>query len=534
MNGDLPSPGTIEISAGLDGPASLSPASAILIHAEQGFGDALQFVRFVPAVAARGGRVVLEVPQPLVRLVRTVAGAAQVVAAGDPLPAFDCHCPLLSLPRVLGTDQTSIPDTVPYLSVPAEASSAWAHRLAASSGLRVGVVWAGTTVGALDLRLLRPLWEVADISWFSLQVGDHSGDASLLDGVQIADLSPWLSDFAETAAAVCHLDLVITVDTAVAHLAGALGRPTWLVLPYASEWRWLLERRDSPWYPDRATIPPAKGGRLAWRDARGRRSPRSDRPALKRPMAECGATGYTGAAAATVCVNRNASPTADRDARSCRLHRVFDQSHRQPHFPDRERGHSGRRRGPEPTSGGAGLPGRLSGHGQDGTPEHPRQVPRGARHLHQLDDPLPLSPLLQAGAEHHMIGRLRSEGKMARYVLAVSLSLVLAVVELSGCTPQATVASSQDMIPAMAPGMARVWFLRGWDAPSGQSFVYGAAPIVSANGAPVGGIPVGAAFFRDFSPGTYSFTVEPYGLPTPHRSPSNWRLERRATCKPSG
>ncbi len=106
---------------------------------------------------------------------------------------------------------------------------------------------------------------------------------------------------------------------------------------------------------------------------------------------------------------------------------------------------------------------------------------------------------------------------MARYVLAVSLSLVLAVVELSGCTPQATVASSQDMIPAMAPGMARVWFLRGWDAPSGQSFVYGAAPIVSANGAPVGGIPVGAAFFRDFPPGTYSFTVEPYGLPTPHQ-----------------
>ena len=232
----------------------------ILIHAEQGFGDALQFVRFVPAVAARGGRVVLEVPQPLVRLVRTVAGAAQVVAAGDPLPAFDCHCPLLSLPRVLGTDQTSIPDTVPYLSVPAEASSAWAHRLAASSGLRVGVVWAGTTVGALDLRLLRPLWEVADISWFSLQVGDHSGDASLLDGVQIADLSPWLSDFAETAAAVCHLDLVITVDTAVAHLAGALGRPTWLVLPYASEWRWLLERRDSPWYPTARLFRQRKAG----------------------------------------------------------------------------------------------------------------------------------------------------------------------------------------------------------------------------------------------------------------------------------
>jgi tetratricopeptide (TPR) repeat protein len=227
---------------------------SILIHAEQGFGDALQFVRYAPAVAERGGTVVLEVPEPLVRLGRTVAGVSHVVARGDPLPAFDCHCPLLSLPRVFKTNLATIPNAVPYLRVPSEASAGWAERIAAAPGLRVGLVWAGTTVGAIDprhidLRLLQALWQVAGISWFSLQVGDRSGDISSLGGVKVADLSPWLADFAETAAAVCHLDLVISVDTSVAHLAGSLARPTWLLLRYAPDWRWLIEREDSPWYP---------------------------------------------------------------------------------------------------------------------------------------------------------------------------------------------------------------------------------------------------------------------------------------------
>jgi tetratricopeptide (TPR) repeat protein len=226
----------------------------ILIHAEQGFGDTLQFIRYVPAVAERGGRVVLEVPKKLVRLARTVTGASRVVAAGDPLPEFDCHCPLLSLPRVFETNLATIPGDVPYLSVPAEASSVWPKRIATASGLRVGLVWAGNAVGAMDprhidLRLLQPLWEVPDISWFALQVGDRSRDLSLHDGVKIGDLSPWLADFGETAAAVRCLDLLITVDTSVAHLAGALGRPIWLLLQYAPDWRWLLEREDNPWYP---------------------------------------------------------------------------------------------------------------------------------------------------------------------------------------------------------------------------------------------------------------------------------------------
>jgi tetratricopeptide (TPR) repeat protein len=221
----------------------------ILIHAEQGFGDTLQFVRYVPAVAERGGRVVLEVPAPLIRLARMVAGASEVVAAGDSLPAFDCHCPLLSLPRLFKTNLATIPNAVPYLRVPAKASAGWAERIPTTPGLRVGIVWAGTAVGAIDLRLLQPLWEVDRVSWFSLQVGDRSGDILSLGGAKITDLSPWLADFAETAAAICRLELVISVDTSVAHLAGALGRPIWLLLRYPPEWRWLLEREDSPWYP---------------------------------------------------------------------------------------------------------------------------------------------------------------------------------------------------------------------------------------------------------------------------------------------
>src|SRR5207245_2662018 len=143
-----------------------------LIHAEQGFGDTLQFVRYVPAVAERGGRVVLEVPEPLVRLARTVTGVSEVVAAGDPLPAFDCHCPLLSLPRVFKTNLATIPNAMPYISVPTDAAVPWAERIGAEPGLRVGLVWAGTAVGAIDLQLLQSILEVADVGWFSLQVGD--------------------------------------------------------------------------------------------------------------------------------------------------------------------------------------------------------------------------------------------------------------------------------------------------------------------------------------------------------------------------
>jgi hypothetical protein len=168
--------------------------------------------------------------------------------------------PLLSLPRVLGTNLATIPNAVPYLSPPAAAAAAWAERIGGASGARIGLVWAGTTIGALDPRQLDRLWDVAGISWFSLQVGDWSDRPALPEGVNLVDLSPWLADFAETAAAVCHLDLVIAVDTAVAHLAGALARPTWVMLPATPDWRWLLGRQDSPWYPTMRLFRQRKAG----------------------------------------------------------------------------------------------------------------------------------------------------------------------------------------------------------------------------------------------------------------------------------
>jgi tetratricopeptide (TPR) repeat protein len=243
----------------------LLAGQTILIHAEQGFGDTLQFLRYVPLVAGRGGRVVLEAPRAVARLARTVTGASEVVAAGDALPPFDRHCPLLSLPRVFGTTLATIPGDAPYLSVPREAASPWAERIADAPGLKVGLAWCGSLAGIvdrrpIDLQLLHALSAVPGVSWFSLQVGDRSRDLSSLEGWEIADLSPLLSDFAETAAAVSRLDLVITIDTSVAHLAGALGRPTWVLLPYNSDWRWLRGRRDSPWYPTARLFRQARPG----------------------------------------------------------------------------------------------------------------------------------------------------------------------------------------------------------------------------------------------------------------------------------
>jgi hypothetical protein len=200
-------------------------------------------------VAERGGTVVLEVPEPLLRIVSTVAGVSRVIATGDPLPPFDCHCPLLSLPRAFKTKLATIPNAVPYLRAPPNAAATWAERIGETRGLKVGLVWAGTSAGAIALRALQPMFEVDDVSWYSLQVGENCADLLSFDRVEIADLSPWLVDFAETAAAVCQLDLVISVATSVAHLAGALGRPVWILLPSAAEWRWLVQRQDSPWYP---------------------------------------------------------------------------------------------------------------------------------------------------------------------------------------------------------------------------------------------------------------------------------------------
>jgi predicted O-linked N-acetylglucosamine transferase (SPINDLY family)/ADP-heptose:LPS heptosyltransferase len=233
--------------------------NAILLHAEQGFGDIFMLLRYVPMVAARGGRVILEVPRAVERLAARLAGGPfTIVRTGTPLPAFDVHCPLMSLPLAFATRLDTIPATIPYLSPMPDAMARWHRRLAASAGMKIGFAWAGNPqhkndrVRSLAIERFAPLIEVAGASWHSLQVGPRAGDlARLPEPIRkaVVDLAPELADFAETAAAIRNLDLVITVDTAVAHLAGALGTPAWIMLPYDPDWRWLLERGDSPWYP---------------------------------------------------------------------------------------------------------------------------------------------------------------------------------------------------------------------------------------------------------------------------------------------
>jgi len=228
----------------------------ILLHSEQGAGDAIQFVRYVEAVVNRGGRVLLSIPASLIALFEAIPGVAEVNRHGDLLPRFDVHCPLLSLPRVLGTTQASLPDRVPYLSVPMVArsrSQAWIG--AETPGLKVGLVWAGNPQHQNDrnrsipFSTLAPLFELAGVRWFSLQLGAHAADLVQAPAGRILDLSPHLQDYVDTAAVLEQLDLILSVDTSVAHLAGALARPTWILLPCVPDWRWMLGRNDSPWYP---------------------------------------------------------------------------------------------------------------------------------------------------------------------------------------------------------------------------------------------------------------------------------------------
>lgn len=225
----------------------------LLLYAEQGLGDTLQFCRFVPAIAA-GRRVVIEVQRPLLPLLTGLPGIEGIVARGDPLPPFDLHCPLLSLPRVLGTTLETIPRATSYLRADPQRAAAWRARVGQLDGLRVGLVWAGNQTMSGDRRRSIPLErfsELADLqglSFVSLQKGP-AGSQSPPPGLTLHDWTEDLHDFGETAALIEALDLVISVDTGVAHLAGALGRPVWLLNRFDRCWRWLLNRDDSPWYP---------------------------------------------------------------------------------------------------------------------------------------------------------------------------------------------------------------------------------------------------------------------------------------------
>jgi tetratricopeptide (TPR) repeat protein len=228
----------------------------ILIHAEQGLGDTLQFCRYVTLVAARGGRVVLLVQPALKRILAGLDGAAEIVGFGEALPPYDLHCPLLRLPRRFQTRIETIPPP-PKLAAPAADAEFWREVLGEQDGKRrIGLAWAGNPEHLNDynrsapLAALAPLLRLEQIDWVSLQQQVPDRDrAALLAETTLLQPGEALTDLAATAGLIDGLDLVLSVDTAVAHLAGALAKPVWVMLPYAPEWRWLGARDDSPWYP---------------------------------------------------------------------------------------------------------------------------------------------------------------------------------------------------------------------------------------------------------------------------------------------
>ena len=227
----------------------------ILLHCEQGLGDTIQFCRYAPLIAAMGARVVLEVQSPLLGLLQGLDGVAQIVAKGDSLPPFDFHCPLLSLPLALKTDENSIPRHHAYVTGTAAQRAKWGQKLGEKTKPRVGLAWSGNAVYKNDhnrsMALSTLLEDLPDsCTYFSLQKEARPADQDVLNE------TPWihhfgneLTDFTDTAALCALMDVVVCVDTSVAHLSATLGRPTWILLPYSADWRWMLYRSDSPWYP---------------------------------------------------------------------------------------------------------------------------------------------------------------------------------------------------------------------------------------------------------------------------------------------
>jgi len=231
----------------------------ILLHAEQGLGDTLQFCRYAPLVAALGATVWLEVQAPLHTLLTQLPGVAGVFEAGAVLPGFDYHCPLLSLPLALRTRLDTIPAQVAYLQSDPAKTAHWSARLASPHQPLIGIAWSGNATHKHDRQRSIPLAELAPLftrgaRFVSLQTELRDSDREVLQHFKVLDVAPDLHDFTDTAALLSCLDRVITVDTSVAHLAGALGKPTTLLLPYAPDFRWMLDRDDSPWYPSMRLI----------------------------------------------------------------------------------------------------------------------------------------------------------------------------------------------------------------------------------------------------------------------------------------
>jgi ADP-heptose:LPS heptosyltransferase len=206
-------------------------------------------------VAARGGRVILVCQSSLVRLLSKLSNVERVVAVEDTLPSFEAHCPLMSLPNAFDTDLNSIPASAPYIKADPVLVQDWAVRLDSNRGrMKIGLAWAGSSTHlndrnrSISLAKLFPITNVENAVFFSLQKGEAAEQISR-SGASVVDFTSDLKDFADTAAFIANLDLIVSVDTAVAHLAGAMGKQVWVLLPFIPDWRWLLDREDSPWYP---------------------------------------------------------------------------------------------------------------------------------------------------------------------------------------------------------------------------------------------------------------------------------------------
>ncbi len=227
----------------------------VLIHAEQGLGDTIQFARYVPLVAESGANVVLEVQNELTALMRRLQGAPTVIARGEAPPPFDVYCPLGSLPLAFKTEPETVPARVPYLTADEAVLSTWSGRLGALDRPRIAIAWSGNVNHVNDrnrsiaFALLAPLFSVA-ARFVSVQRDVRDADAAALAGEsRLTHVGGELESFNDTAAVIALADLVICVDTAVAHLAGAMGRPVWVLLPFAPDWRWTLTGETTPWYP---------------------------------------------------------------------------------------------------------------------------------------------------------------------------------------------------------------------------------------------------------------------------------------------
>ena len=247
----------------------------IFIHLEQGAGDFIQFARYIPMLEARGAKVILETFPELVAVMQTLSPTVTVIARGTTPPAFDFHCPLMSLPLAFETTLETLPATVPYLRADPVKKAAWEKKLGPKTALRVGLVWSGTRrhgndhLRSIPLALLKPLFRFP-VEFHALQREVRTEDQAVLPWLSHLTLhaADTLADFSDTAALIDQMDLVISVDTSVAHLAGAMGKPLWVLVPYAPDFRWMLDREDSPWYPTAKLFRQQKFG--DWEEVIGR------------------------------------------------------------------------------------------------------------------------------------------------------------------------------------------------------------------------------------------------------------------------